>query len=123
VEILNNVNNSIASYFNALKNFGYKKYSDVNKLLAYIFISEVLTGDMRIYITEEDYNSINKALRCLYGTSCLIPYPKLKCNNDTIHSIFINPFRLGVRITQDGNIRFTEGSSIKITEDLKEQEE
>ena len=76
VEILDNVFSSIESYFNALSYFGYKKNSDVNKLLIYNFLSEMLTGEMRYYITEEDYRNIEKALYCLYGTSCLIPYPK-----------------------------------------------
>ena len=76
MEILDNVFSSIESYFNALSYFGYKKNSDVNKLLIYNFLSEMLTGEMRYYITEEDYRNIEKALYCLYGTSCLIPYPK-----------------------------------------------
>ena len=55
MDILNQVADSMSYYFNALKQFGYKKQEDVNKLLAFIYIEEMLTGDMRNFIKEDDY--------------------------------------------------------------------
>ena len=76
MEILNDVFKSVSIYFNTLTQLGYKKQTDVEKLLVYNFIEEMLTGEMRYFITEEDYRKIEQALSCLYGSSCLLPYPQ-----------------------------------------------
>lgn len=108
--VINQVSNSLKSYFNALTQFGYKKQADVDKLLAYIFIEELLTGEMRFFITEDDYRLIEKALNCLYGSSCLIPYPKY-INEDSLfgHTLILNP-----RSTEDNNLRYTEYSALRL---------
>lgn len=112
VEITNDVFNSISTYFNTLTQFGYKKPGDVNKLLIYSFIEEMLTGEMRFYITEADYRLIEKALSCMYGSSCLIPYPQY-ANDDSlfegIEGVIVKP-----RLTEDTNIRFTEDGKIRV---------
>jgi hypothetical protein len=69
------VYNSISHYFNALGKLGYYKYDDVKRLLVLIFYYNFIFNDFRGYITQEDYILIDKALNCLYGSSCLIPYP------------------------------------------------
>lgn len=74
--MIRRVNESINNYFNNLKNVGYRKQSDVNKLFLYTTIQELLDNDFRGYITEDDYKSINNALYCLYGSNCLIPFPE-----------------------------------------------
>lgn len=66
---------AISKYFTHLSNVGYFNQSNVNKLLLLTFIQELVDYDFRGLISEEDYNDINKALYCLYGSSCLIPYP------------------------------------------------
>ena len=40
-----------------------------------IFYYHLIYNDYRGYIKKEDYHTIEKALNCLYGTNCLIPYP------------------------------------------------
>jgi hypothetical protein len=40
-----------------------------------IFYYHLIYDDYRGYISKEDYHAIEKALNCLYGTNCLIPYP------------------------------------------------
>lgn len=77
--VLNDISKSLSTYFKLLTQLGYVKQSDVYKLLVYNFIGELLTEDTKVYISEEDYKSIEQALYCLYGSSCLIPYP-LRCN-------------------------------------------
>lgn len=101
-------------YFNSLTQFGYRKDSDVTKLIVYIFISEILTGDMREFITEKDYRIIEKALYCLYGSSCLLPYPKY-INEDNLfgHNVLNKP--LIPRITEDSILRLTEDSKFRIS--------
>lgn len=73
--MVNDVYNSIVKYFNNLANTGYRKQSDVNRLFLYSEIQELLNNDFRGLISEEDYKDISKALYCLYGSTCLIPYP------------------------------------------------
>lgn len=67
--------NAVNNYFSSLKKLGYKNYSEVNKLLILIFIEELLYGPMSGLITERDYDDITKAIYCIYGASCMLPYP------------------------------------------------
>lgn len=110
VDILDNIFESTQAYFNTLSKLGYKKQGDVNKLLVYMFIGELLTGDMRHFITKEDYETIEKALYCLYGSSCLIPYPQY-ANDDYLfgHLKDGEP-----RSTEYSEVRSTENSNIRI---------
>lgn len=79
--------NSLISYFNALSKLGYLSYNKVNKLIAALFITEILEWAV---ITEEDYRDIENALTCLFGSSCLLPYPEFKKN--AIEEMKHNPF-------------------------------
>lgn len=65
---------SCLRYFTSLANYGFKSEKDVKKLLFYVFIQE-LVNTTSIVISEEDYKHIENALYCMYGTTCLIPYP------------------------------------------------
>lgn len=113
MEILNQLASSINTYFRTLTHFGYKKQSDVNKLLVYNFIGEMLTEEMRFFITEEDYKIIEQALYCLYGSSCLIPYPQYINDDSLFGSIEYIKFAVP-RITEDTNIRFTEDNRLRL---------
>lgn len=66
-------------YFTSLSHYGYRNEDEVKKLLLYTYIHE-LVNTTSIVISEEDYKHIENALYCIYGTSCLIPYPKY-CEN------------------------------------------
>lgn len=67
---------SLSRYFNILSKLGYMNYTDVNKLLILIFIYDLLESDCNSFITEDEYRVIDNALYCLYGSTCLIPYPE-----------------------------------------------
>lgn len=69
------VYNSLVTYFNVLSALGYKKYKDIKKILALILIKDFIYSDFYGYITEEDYRQIERALYCIFGSSCLVPYP------------------------------------------------
>lgn len=64
----------LSRYFNTLSVLGYKDYNSVYKVLLLSLIRDFINKDYYGYLTEEDYNTINKSLYCIYGTSCLIPY-------------------------------------------------
>ena len=67
--------NTLSRYFTNLANVGYRKNSDVMKVLLLSHINKLLKNDFRGFITEKDYRKTERALYCLYGSSCLIPYP------------------------------------------------
>lgn len=107
MEISRQAADSVSSYFKALTYFGYKKQTDVDKLLIFNFIEELLTGSMKCFITEDDYRYIEQALNCLYGSSCLIPYPEYTTN--TISS------GCGChKIGEDNSIKFVEDDTIRV---------
>ena len=66
--------NACIRYFTSLADYGYRNEEDVKKLLFYVYIQE-LVNTTSLAIPEADYKSLENALYCLYGTTCLIPYP------------------------------------------------
>lgn len=74
----------LEKYFTHLKNYGHVKECDVKKVLVLTAIQDIVeqfTG----YITQDDYKALNNALYCLFGSSCLMPYPDLYSgNNDKV---------------------------------------
>lgn len=76
------VYNSVTGYFKVLEKVGYCSYSQIKQILVLIFYYRLLFEDYRGYVTEEDYHLIEKALNCLYGTTCLIPYPDFLKNSN-----------------------------------------
>lgn len=70
----NKTYDALNNYFSLLSHTGYKSYNEVYKLLVLSFIEEMISGNMKEYITEEDYKYISSMMECLYG-SCMIPYP------------------------------------------------
>ena len=69
------VYNSLSSYFHALEVKGYMPYAQMQKLLLLVFYKDFVFNDYSGLITKDDYHLIEKALDCLYGSTCLIPYP------------------------------------------------
>ena len=69
------VYNALCRYYNTLEKTGYLSYDQVEKLLVLTFFKDFVTTDYRGLITYDDYRTIEQALNCLFGTTCLIPYP------------------------------------------------
>ena len=66
---------ALSSYYNALSKKGYMAHHHALKLLVLIFYRDFVYHDYGGLISEKDYKQIEKALNCLYGSTCLIPYP------------------------------------------------
>lgn len=66
---------ALGSYYRALELKGYMPQKDVEKLLVLTFYRDFVFNDYRGILSREDYYLIERALNCLYGTTCLIPYP------------------------------------------------
>ena len=71
----NVVYNAVKGYYDTITKLGYYKYGDVFKLLVLCFFRDFVYNDYRGIISRADYFEIEKALNCLFGTTCLIPYP------------------------------------------------
>ncbi len=69
------VYNALSSYYNALEKLGYMSAGNSRKLLVLAFYRDFILEDYKGLISKEDYHLIEKALNCLYGSTCLIPYP------------------------------------------------
>lgn len=109
MELTNEVYNTVNSYFSVLSHIGYKSYEEVNKLLVFIFIEELLCGQLSQFITEEDYKIINNALYCLYG-SCMIPFPNYKKSFTPV----INKMFDEYRITETGILRDVDPFGLRV---------
>lgn len=106
--------NALSQYFAVLKKTGYYKYADVMKLLVLIFYNEFVYGDFRGKLSKTDYQLIERALNCLYGTSCLIPYPDyLKMGK--LHLGEISEMAQRVKTMEDTNV-------LKLIHDLETAE-
>ena len=66
---------ALSSYYHALELKGYMSYTHAQKLLLLIFYRDFTLKDYRGLLSKDDYHLIEKALDCLWGSSCLIPYP------------------------------------------------
>ena len=66
---------ALCSYYHALEQKGYMSNSHAQKLLLLIFYRDFTLKDYRGLLSKDDYHLIEKALDCLWGSSCLIPYP------------------------------------------------
>lgn len=67
--------NAITQYYTALSKLGYYRYGDVFSLLVLCFLRDFVYQDFRGTLSRSDYSIIEKALNCLFGSNCLIPYP------------------------------------------------
>ena len=67
--------NALNKYYNTLEKTGYLSWDNVVKLLLLVFYKDFVYSDYRCTLSRDDYKLIERALDCLYGTTCLIPYP------------------------------------------------
>ena len=66
---------ALIKYYHALEVKGYMSRTHSEKLLVMAFYGDFMFNDYRALLSKRDYCLIERALDCLYGTSCLIPYP------------------------------------------------
>ena len=79
MDLVNLTYEALHRYFTRLFQSGYMKYSNVKSLIVLLYIQEIVKEyDLDI----EEQTIINKALSCLQGSNCMIPYLGCKgaCN-------------------------------------------
>lgn len=101
---------SLNRYFHTLSVLGYKNYNSVYRLLILLFIEELLTGELSIFINEDDYRVIINLLYCLYGSDCMIGFPSYNNMDSLIHP---NKTPLIPRITETQIIRISENDLMR----------
>lgn len=69
------VYNSLCNYFNILEKLGYVSDKHTYKVLVLSFYWDYIYNFPGHILSRDDYMLIEKALDCLYGSTCLIPYP------------------------------------------------
>lgn len=109
--MLNISEEAITRYFNTLSQFGYKKYSDVNKILVLFFIEETLSHEFSQFITNDDYKIIVNALYCLAGETCMIDFPVFETFDSLVHE---DRRVLVPRITEDSLLRSTQDDFFRV---------
>ena len=102
---------AIQRYFTTLSQFGYRKYSDVDKMIALFFMEETLAHDFSEFITEDDYRHIVNALYCLAGSTCLIDFPEFANYDSLVHKtkVYLTP-----RVTEDSILRVCERDIMRV---------
>lgn len=66
---------ALTKYYHALEYNVYMEKVPTDELLVMGFYRDFIYKDYRGLLSKESYNLIGKALDCLFGNSCLIPYP------------------------------------------------
>lgn len=108
---------ALKRYFKKLSVMGYDKDNSAERLLIYSFVTEWVETDLNYFLTEDDYNVLNRLIRMISDT-CLLPY-KTYCTNRMVMG---SPMLLGDldnRITEDDIDRYTEdesGDNIRVVE-------
>ena len=101
---------ALSKYYHCLELKGYISKKHSYKLLLLCFYKNFVFNDYRGLISKEDYRLIEKALDCIYGTSCLIPYPDyLKMGK--LHLGEVTELAERLKILEDTDI-------VKLTHDL-----
>ena len=97
------VYDAIERYFNAVSKLGYLPDRDTFKLLVLLFYRDIICEDYIGHITEKDYHLIEKALDCIYGTTCLIPYPEYM-QNGKLHLGELSEMAQRIQKLEDTNV-------------------
>lgn len=94
---------ALSKYYHALELKGYMSKSHSDKLLVLCFYRDFVFNDYRGLLTKREYCLIERALDCIYGTSCLIPYPDyLKMGK--LHLGEITEMAQRIKVLEDTNV-------------------
>lgn len=69
------VYNALCNYFHALGLKGYMSYANGVKALVLSFYWSYIYKHPGHILKRDEYMLVERALDCLYGSTCLIPYP------------------------------------------------
>lgn len=79
----NLIYNSLLRYFHILSTFGYKKYTDVEKMLVLVYVRNLISIKDKLFLSDEECQLLRNVVNSLTGTTCLIPNMGSSCNCNT----------------------------------------
>lgn len=103
----------ISNYFRVLSKIGYKSESELSNLLVLLFLEEFINSSFSIFVCEYDYKAISNCLYCLFGSSCMIKYPKFEEGSSLVYDL--NAYNL--RESEDGILRESELDYLRLVND------
>lgn len=108
-QVTNTSYEALTRYFHTLSVLGYKNYDEVTKMVVLLYIEEIFSTVLGNFVTDKDYRTISNVLHCLYGDTCLIPYPEFLHNQDGLY----HWYEKELRISEDYFYRETEDDSYR----------
>ncbi len=104
---------SIMTYFKDLSLYGFKSHSDVEKLIALVFIENFVMHFQGMF-TKEDITMIERAIKCLTNSTCLI---ENALTQRGYYSYLYNVYSsASIRVTEDLVARIAEESGTRVVE-------
>lgn len=95
------INDILDRYFRLLSSTGYLNYSSVYDILFLIAVEEFTSHDYDGYLDDSDYRSIQNAIYKIFGTHCIIPFPKHCCCMDSLHLSDVSYMRRDIEDLKD----------------------
>lgn len=109
MELAKEANIAVSRYFGRLTNFGYVPDVEVEKVLALLAIKDLVN---RYLLNEQQYRITEEALNCLWGSSCMLPYPEYIKQ----HSMVATDKEAIYRFTEEGEDRITEDDMMRVVQ-------
>lgn len=109
MELAKEAYTAVSRYFGRLANFGYIPDVEVERVLALIAIKDLVN---RYLLNEQQYRIAEEALNCLWGSSCMLPYPEYIKQ----HSMVATDKEAIYRFTEEGEDRITEDDMMRVVQ-------
>lgn len=109
MELAKEAYTAVSRYFSRLANFGYIPNAEIDRVLALIAIKRLVNNYL---LNEAQYRIAENALNCLWGSSCMLPYPEYLVQ----HSLVATDKEAIYRFTEEGEDRITEDDMMRIAQ-------
>lgn len=106
---------ALGRYFKTLIHYGYVKLTNLDKLLVLTYVEEILTDRFQVDVSEEEYQEMSKALMCIMGSNCLIPYAQYvnRESDGLVHSYDSQVWMRNTEVGTEGDIRLSESGELR----------
>lgn len=102
----------ILNYLSYLKSNGTVERETTDNIFILTFLEEFINSATGIFLELEDFDRINNYLYTIYGSNCLLPYPKYQEFRSNKEVTTISDKR--VRITQGNDLRVDNNNKLRV---------
>ena len=102
---------SINRYHQVLKRIGFIGDQEIYKLFTLSFLNDLFKEDFSWYITEENYELMDKIITYLSKNSCIIPYTKAASHTEPIKNFLED---ISIRVSENNVIRLAEVDILRL---------